>query len=278
MVKKKNISEYVPSGSFVRAVLLSGVVVGTGTGTADDPEPIVLRLVDHGIFSKKHYTQQIKEAIVIGSCTGHISSERAKCRLESLSLMNKEGKIIEKSKVEGWVMGEDGRSGIKGMVVDKSSDVARMAILSGILSGLSQFMQNQAFNGKVLALPIAGSSRQKGMQAQDALKMGTLTGGSNAFDKLADYAIKRAEQMSPVIVIGSGRVVDIVFRKGFGLKADNDNEVGVTQKSGIESINNQQEWQSSNNHENVNKMQQKFLEEGDIPSQPMPVNPYAGGM
>jgi conjugal transfer pilus assembly protein TraB len=193
-------------------------------------------------------------------------------------LVNKEGKIIEKGKVEGWVMGEDGRSGIKGMVVDKSSDVARMAILSGILSGLSQFMQNQAMNGKVLALPIGGSSNGKNLGAQDALKVGTFTGGSNAFDKLADYAIKRAEQMSPVIVIGSGRVVDIVFKKGFGLKSDNDGEIGSVKKSGMEPMDNQPEWQEISNLGAKNKLQQKFLNEEELQAQQLPVKPYQGGM
>ncbi len=63
-----------------------------------------------------------------------ISSEWAKCRLETVSLLNRNGKIIEKS-VEGWLIGEDGRPGIKGIVVDRSSDVARMAVLNCVLAG-----------------------------------------------------------------------------------------------------------------------------------------------
>ncbi|XVN42250.1 MAG: hypothetical protein RCG15_06935 [Candidatus Rickettsia vulgarisii] len=43
----------------------------------------MLRLVDTANFSKGYKTRQIKEAILIGSCSGDISSERAKCRLET---------------------------------------------------------------------------------------------------------------------------------------------------------------------------------------------------
>ncbi|WP_342638750.1 conjugal transfer protein TraB [Orientia tsutsugamushi] len=46
---------------------------------------------------------------------------------------------------------------------------------------------------------------------------GAYSGASNAFDKLADFAIKRADSMSPVIVVASGRVIDVVFKKGFDL-------------------------------------------------------------
>ncbi|BFD45511.1 MAG: hypothetical protein DMENIID0002_01570 [Rickettsia endosymbiont of Sergentomyia squamirostris] len=224
-ILKKDVKDYITTGSFARAVLLTGMVVGTGTSAADTPEPIVLRLVDHAIFSKGYLTQQIKEAIAIGSCTGNISSERARCRLESVSLVNRNNQIIEKHQVEGWLIGEDGRNGIKGVVVDKSSDVARMAVLSGMLSGISQFFQNQATNGVFPISPITG--QQHALKAKDSLKAGTFAGVGNALEKFADYAIKRADQMSPVIVVGSGRVVDVVFKKGFGLKLqDNSTSQG----------------------------------------------------
>ena len=212
--QKKDVKDYITSGSFARAVLETGVVVGTGTASASSPEPIMLRLVDMAIFSKGFHTEQIKEAILIGSCSGDISSERAKCRLESVSLKNRHGQIIEKA-VEGWIIGEDGRPGIRGIVVDKSSDVARAAVLSGMLGGISQFFENQATNGIFPISPITG--QQNALKAKDALKAGAFSGAGNALDKLADYAIKRAEQMSPVIVVGSGRVVDVVFKKGFEL-------------------------------------------------------------
>ncbi|KJV75458.1 bacterial conjugation TrbI-like family protein [Orientia tsutsugamushi str. UT76] len=49
------------------------------------------------------------------------------------------------------------------------------------------------------------------------LQSGAYAGASNAFDKLADFAIKRADSMSPVVLIASGRVIDVVFKKGFDL-------------------------------------------------------------
>lgn len=214
-VERKDPKNYVTSGSFARAVLLTGVVAETGVSAAGEPQPILLRLIDHGIFSKGYKTKQIKEAILIGSCHGNISSERALCRLETISLMNNAGDIVERP-VEGWLIGEDGRPGIKGMVVDKASDVARMAILNGILGGLAGFLQNEAKASIYPVSPISGPA--KALTGMSSIKAGTASGAGNALQKLADYAIKRAEKMSPVIVVGSGRVIDVVFRKGFQLK------------------------------------------------------------
>ena len=187
----------------------------TGVSTSAEPQPILLRLVDHGIFSKGFRTDQLKDAILIGNCHGQISSERANCRMESVSLTSKDGNIIER-KIEGWLIGEDGRPGIKGVVVDRASKVARAAMLNGILGGISSFFQSQASSGIYPISPITGQTNA--LTGGKALQAGASQGSSNALNKLADYAIKRAETMNPVIIIGAGRVVDVAFKKGFHLK------------------------------------------------------------
>ncbi|SPP23598.1 conjugal transfer protein [Orientia tsutsugamushi] len=214
---KKNVENYVTSGSSARAVLLIEVVVGTGTNSSSSPEPIVLQLLDTAILYDKYKTDQIKKAILIGSCNGEMSSERAKCRIETLSVVNNQGDIIEK-KVEGWLIGEDGRSGIKGIVVDKSSNIAGMAALNGVFSSIAKFLQSKAIKPDMLpTLNLVAGGQQQEFQIGDALQSGAYAGASNAFDKLADFAIKRADSMSPVVLIASGRVIDVVFKKGFDL-------------------------------------------------------------
>ncbi|WP_371222122.1 TraB/VirB10 family protein [Orientia tsutsugamushi] len=214
---KKNVENYVTSGSSARAVLLTGVVVGTGTNSSSSPEPIVLQLLDTAILYNKYKTDQIKNAILIGSCNGEMSSERAKCRIETLSVVNNQGDIIEK-KVEGWLIGEDGRSGIKGIVVDKSSNIASMAALNGVFSSIAKFLQSKAIKPDMLpTLNLVTGAQQQEFQIGDALQSGAYSGASNAFDKLADFAIKRADSMSPVVLIASGRVIDVVFKEGFDL-------------------------------------------------------------
>ncbi len=54
--------------------------------------------------------------------------------------------------------------------------------------------------------------------AGDVLKIGIGGGASKAAQTLSDYYIKRAEQYHPVIPIGAGNEVTVVFRDGFQLK------------------------------------------------------------
>ena len=215
--KKKNFKDYVTSGTFSRAVLMTGVVVGTGSNSQSNPEPVVLRLTDAGIFSKGKRTEQIKEAMLIGYCSGDLSSERAKCRLQTLSLENYNGEIVERP-IQGWVFGEDGRYGVKGMVVDKSSDMLRMAMLNGVLGGVSNFLQNQSTKGAFPISPITG--QQNALSGMSQLKGGMANGASDAFSKMADFVMERFNSMSPQIVIASGREVDVVFQHGVDLNGE----------------------------------------------------------
>ena len=221
---EKDPKNYVPSTAHARAVLLTGIVAETGTESAAEPQPILMRLVDNSLFSKWDKNVQIKDAVLIGSCHGHLSSERAKCRLEKISLTNSKGEIVERP-VEGWLIGEDGRPGLLGEVIDKSGAVTRMAMLNGILGGVASFFQNQASSSVFPVSPISGAS--KALTGMGAMKAGAASGVGSALQKLADYAIKRAEQMNPVIVVDSGRVIDIVFNKGFNLTDASSAEVAA---------------------------------------------------
>ncbi|KJV54765.1 bacterial conjugation TrbI-like family protein, partial [Orientia chuto str. Dubai] len=237
---KKDVENYVTSGSSAKAILLTGVVVGTGTNSSSSLDPIVLQLLNQAILYDEYKTDQIKKAILIGSCNGDVASERAKCRLETLSVINNTGDIIEK-KVEGWLIGEDGLPGIKGMVVDKSSDAVRMAALNFVFSGIAKSLQVQAINQDMQTVQSLNSVTASQQEFGEAVKSGSDSGGSNTFDKLADFAIKIADAMSPVIVVDSGRVVDVVFKKGFDLLEHNKKNSNFTYISNVDLNVNQSE-------------------------------------
>jgi len=248
--KKKNVKEYVTSGSFARAVLMTGVVVGTGSNSASNPEPVMMRLTDAGIFSKGLRTEQIKEAILIGDCSGDLSSERARCRLQTLSLENMKGEIIERP-VHGWIVGEDGRNGVKGIVVDKSSDMLRMAMLNGVLGGMSQFLQNQSTKGVFPISPLTG--QQHALSGTNTLKGGLASGAGDAFSKMADFVMERFNSMSPQIVIASGREVDVVFQHGVDLNSAWDDDKTKTVEGNLRSANN-----TPTNNQSVSTSQEGF--------------------
>ncbi len=208
-----NVSTYIPAGTHAKAILTSGVVASTATSASANPQPIVLRLADQGNLPRG-FKGEMRDAVLIGACYGDLSSERAFCRLQTISWVESSGETVERQ-IEGWILGEDGRPGIKGTVIDRAGEVARESLFAGILSGISNFLK---FDATSSVYPVTPFGQTNALSTQNALKGAAGTGVGNALDKLADFSIKRAEQMQPVILVSSGRLVDVVFKKGLDLR------------------------------------------------------------
>jgi conjugal transfer pilus assembly protein TraB len=213
--KTKNVDEVIPAGTSVRAVLLSSVDVPCGAFGSSDPQPVKLRILDNGHLPKK-VQARLKGGIVIGSVYGDLSNERVYMRLERLTQVRSDGDFIE-TDVTGYVTGEDGKYGVRGCVVDKSSKMVTNAALSGFFSGVGQYLQAAALANTVVpygaaAVPGGLSPAYSFYQnSVDLAQQAGAQGAASAFDMLTDYFIKRAEQIRPVIEVTAGRMVDITF-------------------------------------------------------------------
>lgn len=132
----KTADNYIPAGSFAQAVLMSGVDVSTSLQASADPDPVLIRITDHGTLPRK-FASDIKDCHVIAYAYGDLSSERAKIRLEKLSCTEvSTGEIIETA-VAGFVSGPDGRQGIRGKVVSVDTALLGNAFIAGTLGGLA---------------------------------------------------------------------------------------------------------------------------------------------
>jgi conjugal transfer pilus assembly protein TraB len=207
---KKTAANYVPAGSFVKAVLLSGLDVSAGVTASQEPRPVLLRLMDKGSLPN-HLHSHLEDCRLIGAAVGDISSERAYIRLERLSCMH--GDAFSDFPVFGYVAGNDGKAGIRGRVVMKDAAIVSRAFFSGFFGGLSEGGANSVTDSSVSALGQVNS-----VSAGNVLKYSGYEGVSQAMDLYADYLIKRAELYQPVIEVSAGTPVDVVFHKGFYLE------------------------------------------------------------
>lgn len=211
----KTVDNTIPAGAFAKAVLLGGVDASASIQASSDPRPALLRIMDPGTLPRKFHSD-LKGCHALAACYGDVSSERVFMRLEKLTCTErKTGEIVE-VKVHGYVAGEDGRTGVRGSVVDRAGESMRNALMGGFLSGLGEFL-SQSHN-PVTFSPISGLAQGTPMGMKDMLKAGAGKGVNNALDKYADFYIKRAEQVQPVIQVAAGRQVDIVFTEGISLE------------------------------------------------------------
>jgi len=211
---KKSVDHYVPAGTFVKARLTSGVVASTAVGASSSPQPLHMEMTHFGNMPRGFKTD-VKRCFLIGSAYGDLASERVFMRLETLSCIERKTGEIMELKVDGYVSGEDGANGMRGIIVDKSGPAMRNAFVGGFLSGVGGFLADTG-RGTSQISPM-GITTQEALKASDILKGGAGKGVGNAMEKMADFYIKRAEQLQPVIEIEPGRRVDVVFKAGFDM-------------------------------------------------------------
>lgn len=201
---------YIPSGSFMRAVLLGGLDAPTGGQAQNNPWPVLLRVQDNA-FLPNRFRAKVKECFLLGSGFGDISSERAYLRLESLSCVLNNGEVVD-TNAKGYVVGEDGKAGMRGRLVSKQGQVLANALMTGIISGIGQGFQQSATTYSTTALGTVGTV-DPGKQFQAGIGAGI----GKALDRLSQYYITLAEKMFPIIEIDAGRAVDVVLTKGVTL-------------------------------------------------------------
>ena len=209
----RRLGNYLPSGSYAPAIVLSGADAATNVSKRDNPIPVLFRItgpaVTAALGTRRPARVNLKGCTVQGSATGDLSSERVKVRLISLTCVNGRGEVLE-TKVSGYMAGS-GKEGVRGHVVSREGPAVTNAMIAGALGGL----------GKGISAAGNASISQENASVDQILRgagMGTLAGGAeNAATTLADYYVKRAEQYQPIVSLYGGTKVELVFLEGVEL-------------------------------------------------------------
>ncbi len=217
--KKKEPTTFLPAGSFMRAVLLSGLDAPTAGGkTSAEPYPVLMGVTDLSVLPNR-FKMNLKECFVIGAGVGNVSDERAYIRTETLSCVRTDGKVIEIG-MKGQVMGEDGKLGLRGRLVSKQGQQIAMAIFAGTLSGIATAVKPtsnttlQLTTGTQTDTSTSFSRPDVG----DVMQSAGLGGAGKALEMVAQYYMRMAERLFPIIEIDAGREVELVLLKGQELK------------------------------------------------------------
>ena len=206
---------YMPAGSLMTGVLMTGVDAPTGQGAREDPFPVVMRLKKDAILPN-HYRADVKECFAILAGFGELASERVMFRTEGISCVRDDGRTVE-AKIDGYATGEDGKAGVRGTLVTKQGQMLAKSMTAGFFEGLSG-----AFD--VNPVPVLDTSGGNGSQQftsspiEDTGRSGLVSGAQNSLGRVADFYLDLADQMFPVLEVDAGRKVDIVLVRGAELK------------------------------------------------------------
>lgn len=203
---KRQSIEFLPAGSFVRVAMLNGVDAPTGGQAQSNPLPVAFHVLDVANLANKHRLD-IKDCRIIAATWGDLTSERMMGRTETLACVIN-GEAVEMP-IKGQVIGEDGKAGVRGRLVTKQGQLLANALFAGALSGIGKAFQSSA------TITSTGGGGITQTIDPDKTGQAAIGGGvGSAGQQLAQYYLKAADKLYPVIETDGGRTVEILITKG----------------------------------------------------------------
>lgn len=212
---------YIVANSMFEAELLNGMDAPTDQSSRRNPVPAVLRIKSQAILPNMFNVPNIQECFLSVSGYGDMADERAKLRTEMLSCVvpsddpDKPPQVIE-AKVDGYVVGEDGRVGMRGRLVSKQGQLIARTLLAGVLSGIGDALKPQQVQG--LDLNPTGTTKTTKLDGTTVAASGLAQGISDTANSVSQYYLKLADQMMPIVEVDAGRKITVILLKGVELK------------------------------------------------------------
>lgn len=215
--RKESSEVYIPSGSILRGVLLNGVDAPT---EGPNPHPVVIRLDADGLLPNGH-TFPFADCRVLAEIRGEINSERGLGRTLTLSCIWNGGDVVD-VELNGYLVGGDGSTGIRGKLVTKEGQIIKKSLIAGTLGGIGSAATPQQRNSVQTGDNAGGVSFVAPPMSQIA-KTGVYQGASNAADRVAQYYIDQLDQIFPFVEIPALREAHIVLTSGLKLPTQPSN-------------------------------------------------------
>ena len=211
--KEKEIKpkEMLSTGAISRVILLGGMDAPTMARAKNNPLPVLMKITDLS-FLPNDWKEDIQGCFFLGEGYGDLSSERAFIRVTTLSCVTEDGYHID-TPFKGAVYGEDGKVGLRGRVVTKQGALLARSLVSGFLEGVAE-----AFKQSNTIVSVTPEGNTQTIDPNKAFEAGAYGGLGKAAEKLADFYLKMADQVAPVIEISAGRQVDVITLEPVELK------------------------------------------------------------
>ena len=215
--KDRGMRIYLPP-SFMEATLLSGITAPATAEGRKHPVPVLLRIKDLAVLPNR-VKANLKGCFVIGEAIGNLADERVHVRLTTLSCVAKNGSAVIDQTVKGFLVDEDGKVGLKGIVVSKMGSLLARAALAGFFEGLGEGVQMATYDFQMT--PTGTGQFISSTEAENIAQAGIGKAISSAAKELRDFYLDLARQTLPVIEVGATKDVTVVISQGVELKIKN---------------------------------------------------------
>ena len=207
---------YLPTGSFVKCTLLTGVYA-----PANESNPLpVLVSVDEAFYGPNNTKVPLRGAFIVGKAIGDVVSKRALIQIVSFSTVLPNGQVFEHEGNLGYLADKDGALGIPGELIYNTGKQLGLNFLSGFLAGGAEALSQAETSSTVNAFG-TNSTNVTGNTSRYAM----FSGLAKSAQGMSNYYQKQLEAMVPAVKIESGKKCVFVIQKGVqieGLEVSGD--------------------------------------------------------
>lgn len=204
---------FLPTGSFMKGRLLSGVEAPTGGIGEKTPVPVVINL-DNESYLPNEYRTDLIDCFLVGSAKGNASTIKADIRLVNIACVDKKKRVMSKT-VQGWVFGPDGKYGVRGTQVSQQGAVLRMHLLAAMVEGFGGAYKDASSNIVTTAEGTVSS-----VDPSKAFKVGAYNALGEAGASLASFYLDMAKSLIPIIEVPAGVEISIVLEQDLEIDFD----------------------------------------------------------
>jgi conjugal transfer pilus assembly protein TraB len=204
---------FIPAGSLLQGVLITGVDAPTGVKADAQPHPVLIRIKKEAILPSR-FRANLRDCFVIGGATAKLNTGRVYIRSERISCIRNDGGVIE-APMASYASGEDSKIGLSGRIVSKQGSLIARSIMAGFLSGVADAFKPQEV--PVLVDSYNTNTQYQQPSAGDVATISAYNGISVAAEKVADYYLALADDLPPVVELNGGRAVELVLMQGVQL-------------------------------------------------------------
>jgi len=217
-------SLFLPAGSIISGVLITGMDAPTSPQARKEPFPALIR-IKHEAILPNNFRLNLSECFLIAGGMGDMSSERVMMRSEVLSCTTKDGGVVEAS-LDSYAVGDDGKAGMRARLVSRNGQLIAKSLVAGFMEGIASAFKPQQVPS--VNLNSTGTMTYQTPSSEYVIGRGTAEGAYTAAGKIADYWMSLAKDITPVLELDAGRQVDFIVKKGVSLRLNSNNHVSNT--------------------------------------------------
>lgn len=201
----------VPTGSLIRARLVSGMDAMVANDTSDQNQPVIAKITEP-ILLPNGRKVDLRGCVIMAGGYGNLSTERVYLNTTVLTCIDSEDDIYE-TVVSSNALGSDGKIGLRGIPTTRDGALVLRSMQAGLLEGIASAFSNA--NNSANQIVTTPDGQLKFPSGSYVAQSSLVSGVSGSLNQMVKRYNTILDQIFPVIQLDAGRLIEFQVLQTF---------------------------------------------------------------